>query len=137
MNMKETVQERIERVANDNNWSAHISDRYGEPDSKDVEFQTSTRYGQDLVVSVIITNDDPYTLIDDLNSYYVGYDPDYEASLWIGDDGHGKNGAPYHITDIVEDMNDAEEKIGDLLVALRKEFYDYPEEDDEEFDEEE
>ena len=25
-----------------------------------------------------------------------GFDPDYETSLWIGPDGHGANGAPYH-----------------------------------------
>lgn len=135
--MKETVQERIERVANDNDWQVDFSDRYKEPCNKDVEFSTALPYGPEIDVSVIINDNDPWTLIEDLNSYYSGYDPDYEAYLWIGDDGHGKNGAPYHIKTIVENYERAEEKIGDLLEALRKEFFDYPEEDDEELDEEE
>ena len=54
--------------------------------------------------------------------YYEDFDPDYEAYLWIGDDGHGRNGAPYHIKDIVSDMEDAEEQIYELLQALEVEF---------------
>ena len=50
------------------------------------------------------------------------FDPDYEAYLWIGDDGHGRNGAPYHIKDIVSDMEEAEEQIYELLQALEVEF---------------
>ena len=48
-------------------------------------------------------------------------DRDYEAYLWIGNDGHGKNGAPYHIKDIVSDMEEAEKQIHDLLEALETE----------------
>ena len=42
-----------------------------------------------------------------MKRYYEDFDPDYEAYLWIGDDGHGRNGAPYHIKDIVSDMEEA------------------------------
>ena len=52
-----------------------------------------------------------------MKRYYEDFDPDYEAYLWIGDDGHGRNGAPYHIKDIVSDMEEAEEQI-----RLRKEY---------------
>ena len=51
-----------------------------------------------------------------------GLHPDYEAYLWIGDDGHGRNGAPYHIKDIVSDMEEAEEQIYELLQAFEVEF---------------
>ena len=34
------------------------------------------------------------SLIANIEHYYEGFDPDYEASLWIGEDGHGKHGAP-------------------------------------------
>ena len=43
---------------------------------------------------------DPETLIKSVREYYENYDPDEEAYLWIGDDGHGKNGAPYRISDM-------------------------------------
>ena len=51
------------------------------------------------------------TLIADIKEYYEDFDPDYEAYLWIGEDEHGKKGAPYHIKDIVADMEDAEKMI--------------------------
>lgn len=57
-----------------------------------------------------------------MKRYYEDFDPDYEAYLWIGDDGHGRNGAPYHIKDIVSDMEEAEEQIYELLQALEVEF---------------
>ena len=45
---------------------------------------------------------------------------DYEAYLWIGNDGHGKNGAPYYIKDIVTDMEEAEKMIETLYETLKK-----------------
>lgn len=38
----------------------------------------------------------------------------------IGNDGHGKNGAPYHIKDIVTDMEEAEKMIETLYETLKK-----------------
>ena len=38
-----------------------------------------------------------------LSRYAEYYDPDEEATYWIGEDGHGKNGAPYRISDIIKD----------------------------------
>lgn len=58
----------------------------------------------------------PKTSCKSLEKYYEAYDPDYEAYPWIGPDGHGKNGAPYHIKDIVCDMEAAEAMI-DMLLA--------------------
>ena len=43
-------------------------------------------------------------LLRSMAEWVSDFDVDAEAALWIGDDGHGKNGAPYHIKDIVEDM---------------------------------
>ena len=48
----------------------------------------------------------------------AGMDVDYEASLWIGSDGHGKNGAPYHIKDIVQEMEDYAEALEELAETL-------------------
>ena len=65
-------------------------------------------------------DDDLDSLLDDIERYYEAFDPDYEASLWIGDDGHGKRGAPYHIKDIVNDMEAAEKMIDELHETLKK-----------------
>lgn len=50
---------------------------------------------------------------------YEEYDPDYETYLWIGSDGHGINGAPYHIRDILEEHDLIDSKMSGLLFALR------------------
>ena len=62
---------------------------------------------------------DTGSLISEIEDYYEGFDPDYEAYLWIGTDGHGRNGAPYHIKDIVSDMEDAEAMIKTLYETLK------------------
>ncbi|WP_289300207.1 hypothetical protein [Xylanibacter muris] len=65
-----------------------------------------------------MADNDPHTLVQNVYDYWQSYDPDYEATFWIGDDGHGKNGAPYHIVDIVRDMEAAEKRIAELYDAL-------------------
>lgn len=52
--------------------------------------------------------------IDNIHEYYENFDVDEEAYIWIGSDGQGKNGAPYHIADIVKDMEEAEIMMADL-----------------------
>lgn len=49
-----------------------------------------------------------------------GYDPDYEATLWVGDDSHGKNGVPYRLSDIIKDMEECKKNMRDLYQALSK-----------------
>ena len=64
-------------------------------------------------------DDDFDSFLHELEQYYESFDPDYEASLWIGSDGHGKYGAPYHIKDIVNDMEEAEKMIENLYETLK------------------
>ena len=47
------------------------------------------------------------------------YDPDYETYLWKSSDGHGINGAPYHIRDILAEHDLIDSKLSGLLFALR------------------
>lgn len=86
------------------------------------EFSQFTPAGQDFNFSATMTDGDPATLIEDIKRYYEGFDADEEAYLWIGPDGHGRNGAPYHIKDIVSDMEAAEEMIYQLYETLNKIF---------------
>lgn len=44
---------------------------------------------------------------------------DSEAYLWLDDNGHGKNGAPYRMKDVLADMEAAEKYIESLLDAIR------------------
>lgn len=84
------------------------------------EFSKFTPAGQDFNFTAEMTGDDPDTLVKSIEEYYEAFDPDYEAYLWIGEDGHGKNNAPYHIKDIVDDMKAAEEMVSRLSDILNE-----------------
>lgn len=85
-----------------------------------VEFTFSqyTDFGQDFSFEATMKDNNIYTLMDEVYDYYEGYDPDEEAMLWVGPDGHGKNGAPYRLTDVVKDMEQCEQMVKDLSDAL-------------------
>ena len=84
------------------------------------DFQQYTPKGQDFNVSVEMKDGDFDRFLCELENFYEGFDPDYETYLSIGNDGHGKNGAPYHIKDIVTDMEEAEKMIETLYETLKK-----------------
>lgn len=54
-----------------------------------------------------------------MREYWQNFDPDEEAAKWIGEDGHGVNGAPYSLREILNDMVDCEDMLCELLVAFR------------------
>lgn len=113
-----TQQELIDRII-------EIAESQGfsvraETKENEVEFTFSqyTDFGQDFSFEVTMEDYDIYTLIEVVDNYYETYDPDEEAMLWVGSDGHGKNGAPYRLTDVVKDMEQCEQMVKDLLDAL-------------------
>ena len=76
----------------------------GNSKSIDFEFAQFTDRGQDFSFSAEMIAGDPRSIIKSVDDYYENYDPDEEAILWVGPDGHGRNGAPYRLSDIVKDM---------------------------------
>ena len=78
-------------------------------DKIEFTFSQFTDFGQDFNIFATMRNYDIYTLIEDVDNFYEDYDPDAEAMLWVGSDGHGKNGAPYRLTDVVKDMEQCEQ----------------------------
>lgn len=112
------IQQKITEIAEILGWSVDSS----EPQNgkTDVNFAKYTSYGQDFNFSVELEDDDMEAFIDNIHEYYENFDVDEEAYIWIGSDGHGKNGAPYHIADIVKDMEEAEVMMADLYEAFRQ-----------------
>ena len=107
----------VMRCGEANGWEVR-ADR--QEDSTVFEFCKFTSAGQDFFFTASMWENSINSLADEIEDYYEGFDPDYEASLWIGPDGHGKRGAPYHIKDIVVDMEEAEKMMYRLLEAVRK-----------------
>ena len=88
------IRQKITEIAEILGWSVDFS----EPQNgkTDVNFAKYTSYGQDFNFSVELEDDDMEAFIDNIHEYYENFDVDEEAYIWIGSDGHGKNGAPYH-----------------------------------------
>lgn len=107
-------------IAEANGWSVNTD----ETESGHIVFEFSkyTPAGQDFNFSAELTNGVLQTLVESIKEYYDRFDVDEEAYLWIGEDGHGKKGAPYHIKDIVQDMEAAEEMVYQLYKALNEIF---------------
>lgn len=61
-------------------------------------------------------------IVEAAQNEYEYFDPDYEASLW-SKDGHGVNGAPHYMEDLIDDMKSGETNIEKLANALHDAFY--------------
>lgn len=125
MDIQDTI-DRITECAEAKGWSVHTS-KNPKTGIWQFEFSQFTKAGQDFNFSADMKDGDPDSLIKSVREFYEDFDPDGEAYLWIGKDGHGRNGAPYHIRDIVADMEDAEDMVLDLLASLEETDFDLAE----------
>lgn len=112
--------DRITEIAEEDGWSVYVEEMEDRGDMIEFTFGKYTDVGQDFSFSVEMKDGDIDSLIEDIDNYYENYDPDEEALLWVGSCGHGKKGAPYHLTDIVKDMEQCETYIGELFDLLDK-----------------
>lgn len=113
---QEQIIEMITEIAENVGWSVTISKNLN--GSVDVNFHTNTRFGQDLNCCVTLKGEGYQSLVGEIQKWYEGYDPEEETMLWLDDCGHGKNGAPYHMRDVLSDMEDAESRLEELAMAL-------------------
>ena len=78
--------------------------------------------GQDFGFYVESQSGDINELLQAIENYHDNYDPDEEAVLWVGPDGHGCNGAPYNLSDLIEDMQECKSNVKKLVDLLNQEF---------------
>lgn len=74
--------------------------------------------GQDFSVS--IEGEEVEELIDSIDKAYENFDVSEQTYLWLDNTGHGRNGAPYEMRDLLEDMEACEKMIKDLHDELTK-----------------
>lgn len=80
--------------------------------------------GQDCHVSIDTENNSDL-FIENIRAYVSEYDVSYETYLWLDDEGHGSNGAPYDMKDVYEDMEwwkDSLENLANTLESLLSEY---------------
>ena len=86
-----------------------------------IYFSFYTDCGQDVSQEIDLYDwDDEEEIREKLDELYENFDVDYETYIWLGHDGHGKSGAPYHIKDLLADMEEVDEKLKQLSNEFEK-----------------
>lgn len=117
--IKELV-DKVTAIAENDDWSVYNHD--DEYNTVDLYISKYSSMGQDFGFYIECKTGDTDEFIKAVEDYYNSYDPDEEAALWIGPDGHGRNGAPYDLSDLLEDMQDCKSNVKELIDLLNQEF---------------
>lgn len=116
--MTEELKIKIEQIASNCDFAVNFT---VQDETENIEFEGRTAIGQDLIVNIWDSQFETLADVEDALWHYAeNFDPDQEAYYWLGSDGHGTNGAPYHMGDVLEDMVNAKQMIYDLSDAFRE-----------------
>ena len=97
----------IEKAAEATGWNVTIDKRdKKEGGGYDIAFQMYTDFGQDVNEEFWVKHLED--IKHEVYERWQNYDPNEEASLWLDDSGHGKNGAPHDMEDVLNDMKEVE-----------------------------
>ena len=88
-----TTVELIKSIAFDFGWTVSTDE---EEDTVVFDFRYYTKHGLDYGFCAELTGNNFDGFLGEVERNCEDFDPDYEAYRWIGYDGHGKCGAPYH-----------------------------------------
>ena len=113
-----TLNERIKEIAENQGFAVDIVDN-GDGNYTFI-FSKYSPAGQDFSFEADMEENNIQYLLDNINEYFLNYDCSEEAYLWLDDTGHGRNGAPYDMKDVYEDMQDCENMILELYNTFRQ-----------------
>lgn len=129
INLKLTIMdkkfEKIYEISEREGWQVDYSYTDEKETMVSFSFEKYSPDGRDFVFEICVPNeDDEYTLYynvaDAIADYWEGFDVSYETYIWLDENGHGKNGAPYDMSDVYKYTESCEKMIGDLW----RSFYD-------------
>lgn len=117
MNNKDIINTVIGCTEN-SGWHVYV---YDHPTKDEVMFEFSkfTPAGQDFSFSATMQDGNLYSVVREVEYYYEGFDPDEETYLWLDESGHGRNGAPYRMKDVLKDMEAAKRMVARLREKLK------------------
>ena len=115
--------EKIYEIAEREGWK--VDNSYTDEKVTEVcfSFNKYSPAGRDLSFEVYVPNEEDEDVIyenvaDAIADYWEGFDVSYETYIWLDENGHGKNGAPYDMMDVYKDMKACEDMIHDLWLAF-------------------
>lgn len=97
------------------------------------DLNRSTPLGEDWWISFVFDETEK-DFVNEVRDYYVGFDPEDEAELYIQN--RGKNGIPNSIRALLDDQDWKDEKLESLSDALDNYIYNKDEDEDEDAEEE-
>lgn len=107
--------ETAEKIAEALEWNFHNHEEY-------ILFSKHTSKGQEINLEIDKEEANCLACIArEAKQRYESFDVSEETYLWLDNSGHGKNGAPYDMKDVYEDMEEAKEEFGklaDLLLSV-------------------
>ena len=117
-----TLNEKIVELANTQDWKVDIINNGNR--NYTFVFQKYSPAGQDFFFEADIEENNISYLLNNIYDFYKDYDCSYQTYLWLDDTGHGRNGAPYDMQDVYEDMQACEQYVLDLYDLLIEEDWD-------------
>lgn len=110
--------EKLIKIAESDSWTVtELTFTNG----KGLSFSKYSPAGQDFDIS-IESSSSFEELLEHIKEYYDNFDVDEEAYIWLDSDGHGKNGAPYRMRDVLEDMEECRRMILELYNLLKEKY---------------
>lgn len=109
--MIEKIKKEMTEIAESLNFNITIS----EDEDVNISFAKTSSYGQDFNFEISVDKD--ASMIDiwkRLQSYQNNFDVSAEAYLWLDESGHGKNGAPFEMIDVYNDMEECKGFVTEL-----------------------
>lgn len=134
MELSKRIEEVLEKF--DFSLCGEISERYNEKGKYDIELETYSPEGEDVIVSLIYDGSEE-GFIAAFVDYANWFDAEEHAEMWI--ESRGKNGVPESIKDLLEDaewqknmflevaeaLNNLDDESEELEIMNREQFYNY------------
>lgn len=109
--MKKSDIKKLTKIVESLDWK--VSD-----DNGDFEFTKYSPAGQDFNINA--SADTLEELKEKLAERYNNFDCSEETYAWLDNSGHGKNGAPYDMKDLYEDMEACQEMLEELTISIHQ-----------------
>lgn len=115
--MEQKLIDLIISIGQNKGWTVDITDN--DNYLADIFFQRYSPAGHDFNMSIEMLANDPKDFLENFSNYYDNFYPDGEALNWCDKEGHGINGAPKRLKDIIIDFEEIEKEIKELIEVFK------------------